>query len=277
VRRVQAAATDHERDLALALRIADAADRVALPRFRARDLRVSAKPDRTPVTDADRDAEAAMLALLADERPGDAILAEESGHSPGHGSRQWILDPIDGTRQFLRGVPVWASLVALRDGDALRVAVVSAPALGRRWWASAGAGAFAREGEAGPRRLAVSGVAAIEDAYLAHAEPAAWLAHGGRDAVERFTALALRCWQARGFGDFWAHMLVAEGAADVAVEPGPALWDLAAPALIVAEAGGRFSALDGDPDPGRGSGVSSNGALHEAVLAALAPPQGAAR
>lgn len=261
-------------DLALAFRMADAADAVALPRFRARDLRVDTKPDRTPVTDADHRAEAAMLALLASERPGDAILAEESGEAPGETGRQWIVDPIDGTRQFLRGVPVWASLVALREAGELRVAVVSAPALGRRWWATSGGGAFVREAPAAgaARRLEVSAVDAVKDAYLAHAEPAAWREHGGDAALQRFVALALRCWQARGFGDFWAHMLVAEGAADVAVEPGPTLWDLAAPALIVAEAGGRFSSLEGDPEPDRGSGLSTNGRLHQAVLAALAPP-----
>jgi len=262
-------------DLALALRMADAADAVALPRFRARDLRVETKPDRTPVTDADREAEAAMLALLASERPADAVLAEESGEAPGSTGRRWILDPIDGTRQYLRGVPVWASLVALHEAGEPRVGVVSAPALGRRWWATAGGGAYGREtGDADPRRLRVSAVDAIDDAFLAHAEPAAWLSRGGEAALRRFEALAVRCWQARGFGDFWAHMLVAEGAADIAVEPGPTLWDLAAPALIVAEAGGRFSSLEGDPDPGLGSGLSSNGRLHDAALAALAPPPG---
>ncbi len=263
-------------DLALALRMADAADAVTLPRFRARDLRVETKPDATPVTDADRDAEAAMLALLAAEHPGDAILAEESGAAPGETGREWIVDPIDGTRQFLRGIPTWGSLVALRAGGETTTAVVSAPALGRRWWAVRGAGAFAAEAAeiatvAAPRRLGVSDVETIEDAFLTHAEPAAWRAWGGEEAVARFVAFALRCAQARGFGDFWAHMLVAEGAADVALEPGPTLWDLAAPALIVAEAGGRFSSLEGDPDPGRGSGVSTNGRLHEPVLAALAP------
>ncbi len=272
-------ATPDDPDLALALRMADAADAVTLPRFRARDLRVETKPDRTPVTDADHAAEAAVLALVAAEHPGDAILAEESGAAAGDTGREWIVDPIDGTRQFLRGVPTWASLVALRERGATTTAVVSAPALGRRWWAVRGAGAFMIEraegsGPAEARRLHVSAVDTVEDAFLAHAEPAAWHAYGGEGALARFVALALRCWQARGYGDFWAHMLVAEGAADVAVEVGPTLWDLAAPALIVAEAGGRFTSLEGDADPGRGSGVSTNGRLHDAVLAALAPAPG---
>lgn len=251
-------------DLALAQRLADAADATTMARFRAGDLHVDSKPDRTPVTEADLAAEQAMLDLLRAERPDDAILSEESGES-GTGSRRWILDPIDGTKQFLRGLPSWATLIALREGMDTTVAVVSAPALGRRWWATRGGGAFSDLGA----RLQVSGIDSLDSAVLLHAELSAWAERGG---PAQLTALAERCWQSRGYGDFWIHCLVAEGSAEIAAEPGPSLWDLAAPALIVEEAGGRFTSLDGDEGPGSGSALSSNGLLHEAALQALARP-----
>lgn len=249
-------------DLALAIRLADAADAVTTARFRASDLRVATKPDHTPVTEADLAAESAMLELLKAERPNDAILSEEAGES-GESSRRWILDPIDGTKQFLRGLPSWATLIALREGDDTIVGLVSAPALGRRWWAVKGEGAFADSGD----RLTVSAVADLGDAMLMHAELNAWQdVPCGPEGLE---ALAGRCWQSRGYGDFWIHCLVAEGAADIAAEPGPSLWDLAAPALIVEEAGGQFSALDGTPGPDNGSALSSNGLLHDQVVELL--------
>jgi histidinol-phosphatase len=249
-------------DLDLAVRLADAADAITMPKFSAADLRVETKPDRTPVTEADLAAEQAMLDILAAERPNDAILSEEAGES-GVSTRRWIIDPIDGTKQFLRGLPSWATLIALQDGDETVVGLVSAPALGRRWWAVKGEGAFTDDG----RRINVSAVADLGDAVLLHAELSAWQdAPCGPEGLE---ALAGRCWQSRGYGDFWIHCLVAEGAGDVAVEPGPSLWDLAAPALIVEEAGGRFSGLDGAPGPGNGSGLSSNGLLHDHVVELL--------
>lgn len=249
-------------DLGLAIRLADAADAVTTARFRASDLRVETKPDRTPVTEADLAAEAAMLEILKAERPDDAILSEEAGES-GESSRRWILDPIDGTKQFLRGLPSWATLIALREGDETLVGVVSAPALGRRWWAVKGDGAFTDSGE----RIQVSAVSDLSDAMLMHAELSAWQeVPCGPEGLE---ALAGRCWQSRGYGDFWIHCLVAEGAADIAVEPGPSLWDLAAPALIVEEAGGRFSGLDGTSGPGNGSALATNGLLHDAVVELL--------
>ncbi len=249
-------------DLDLAIRLADAADAVTTARFRASDLRVETKPDRTPVTEADLAAEAAMLEILKAERPDDAILSEEAGES-GESSRRWILDPIDGTKQFLRGLPSWATLIALREGDETLVGVVSAPALGRRWWAVKGDGAFTDSGE----RIQVSAVSDLSDAMLMHAELSAWQeVPCGPEGLE---ALAGRCWQSRGYGDFWIHCLVAEGAADIAVEPGPSLWDLAAPALIVEEAGGRFSGLDGTSGPGNGSALATNGLLHDAVVELL--------
>jgi len=250
-------------DLELALRLADAADAETSERFRSSGLEVTTKPDRTPVTEADLAAERAMLGLLATERPDDAILSEEAGAS-GDGARQWVLDPVDGTKQFLRGLPSWATLIALRDADGTAVAVVSAPALGRRWWATRGGGAFTDGG----RRIAVSGVAQLGDAVLLHVELPAWEARGGLGPL---AGLAADCWQSRGYGDFWIHCLVAEGAAEIAAEPGPSLWDLAAPALVVEEAGGRFTSLDGVPGPEGGSALSTNGLLHDAALAALAP------
>ncbi len=254
--------SDLPADLALALRLADVADSETLSRFLGRDLRVETKPDRTPVTEADLAAEAAMLALLANERPGDSILSEEAGAS-GSGERQWVLDPVDGTKQFLRGLPSWATLIALRESGETTVAVVSAPALRRRWWASRGGGSFADRGE----RLKVSAVSELADSVLLHAELSAWESVGGPQPL---VALANECWQSRGYGDFWIHCLVAEGAAEIAAEPGPSLWDLAAPALIVEEAGGRFTSLTGSPGPEGGSALSTNGLLHEVALAALA-------
>ena len=232
-----------------------------MSKFRSNELRIDSKPDRTPVTEADLAAEQAMLALLEAERPDDAILSEEAGES-GSSERRWIIDPIDGTKQFLRGIPSWATLIALRVADQTTVGLVSAPALGRRWWATLGGGAFSNEGT----RLSVSAVNRLEDSMLLHAELSAWASRGGS---QRLASLAERCWQSRGYGDFWIHCLVAEGSAEIAAEPGPSLWDLAAPALIVEEAGGTFTSLDGVDGPGHGSALSSNGLLHSEALSAL--------
>lgn len=253
---------DFADDLRIALKLADAADAQTKARFRSDGLHVRQKPDSTPVTEADLAAERAMLDLLEAERPGEAVLSEEAGEI-GSGERRWVLDPIDGTKQFLRGLPSWATLVALRDGDETVVAVVSAPALGRRWWATKGGGAFRDTGD----ELCVSRVERLEDAVLMHAELAAWDSVGG---AARLIDLARRCWQTRAYGDFWGHCLVAEGVADICVEPGPSLWDLAAPALIVEEAGGAFTAIDGTPGPGNGSGLATNKRLHDQVVKALA-------
>jgi histidinol-phosphatase len=232
-------------DLSLALRLADAADAVSLSRFRALDLRVETKPDLTPVTDADRDVETALLELLERERPDDGVLGEEHGTRREASERRWIVDPIDGTRNFLRGIPLWATLIALERDGALAVGVASAPALGRRWWASVGAGAYA-DGT----RLRVSRVARIEDAVVAYST-----------LDERTLPLAAAAWHARGFGDFWQHVLVAEGSVDAAVDVATSIWDVAAVRVIVEEAGGRC-ALDGGL-------VSTNCLLHEDVLARL--------
>jgi histidinol-phosphatase len=237
-------------DLAFALRLADLADSISLPRFRAIDLRVDTKPDLTPVTDADRAVERAVRELVAAERPGEGVLGEEEGERDGGGSMRWIVDPIDGTRNFSRGLPVWATLLALERGGDLVLGVVSAPALGHRWWAVRGGGAF-RDGDP----IAVSRVTRLEDAVVSYTEPQ--------------RAGVLPAWHERGLGDFWQHVLVAEGAVDVAVDSPLSPWDWAAVQVVVEEAGGAVSAADGEPPREAIAIVTSNGLLHAQALARL--------
>ena len=219
------------------------------------------KPDLTPVTEADQAAEKALRARIEAERPRDGVVGEEYGETTGSGGRRWILDPIDGTKSYVRGIPAWGTLIALeRDGEIV-VGVVSAPALRRRWWASRGGGAFA-DGEP----IRVSRVSAIEDSLLCYTSLLAFENHG---LGEEFRALAARCWETRGFSDYWAHVLVAEGSADLAVEPVMNLWDNAPLQVIVEEAGGRFTDLEGRPRADGGSAVTTNGLLHDEVLAAF--------
>jgi histidinol-phosphatase len=253
---------DYADDLELARALADTADEIALDRYRAADLVVESKPDLTPVSDADRAVERALRAELAAARPADAVAGEEFG-SAGSGSRRWVIDPIDATKNYVRGVPVWATLIGLLDGDEAVVGVVSAPALGRRWWGSAGAGAWVRELGAEPRRLAVSRVARLADASVSYSSLSGW------PDVARFVGVANGMWRSRAFGDFWSYMLVAEGAVDVAGEPELSLWDMAALAPIVTEAGGRFSSLAGVDGVLGADAAASNGLLHEEFLAAL--------
>ncbi len=257
---------DLTRDLQLALRIADAADAITTDRFRAVDLVVTDKPDLTPVSDADLAVERAVRDLLAAQRPEDAVLGEEyGGEVPEHG-RAWVVDPVDGTKSFVRGVPVWATLVALLHDGAPVVGVVSAPALGRRWWAGAGAGAWVQEHGGPPRRLRVSGVAELGSASLGFSSLSGWRECG---LLPAFLELTDAVWRVRGYGDFFSYCLVAEGAVDVAVEPEVSLWDLAALDVLVREAGGTFTGLDGGGGPDRGSAVATNGLLHRAVLGAF--------
>ena len=262
------------RDLALALELADEADTMTMARFRARDLVVQTKPDLTPVSEVDLAVEAALRRRLGRARPGHGVMGEEGGEEPGTGTdRRWILDPVDGTQNYVRGVPVWATLIALKDADETVVGVVSAPALGRRWWAVREGGAFAAPhsgGGSGPAGspIRVSAVGSVDDAMLSYDDLSEWESCGRGEA---FTALARRCWRTRAFGDFWSHVLVAEGAVDLAVEPEVSLWDLAAPKIIVEEAGGRFTDLAGAPTDEGGSAVSSNGLLHDEAVAALNP------
>jgi histidinol-phosphatase len=249
-------------DLTLALELADIADALTLPLFRDRGLVVEHKADATEVTVADRGSEAGMRERLTEARPTHAVLGEEEGLlGPADSPWRWVLDPIDGTTNYVRGIPIWATLVALMHGDEVVVGVASAPALGRRWWAARGEGAYA-DGTS----IHVSTVGRMEDAHLAHAGIGTFFEYGSGDAM---VSLVKRAWRSRGLGDFWMHCLVAEGAFDAAVEPVVSLWDLAAVSIIVEEAGGRFSDLDGRPGPDGGSAVATNGLLHDEVLAAF--------
>jgi histidinol-phosphatase len=244
-------------DLELALELADIVETITLESFRTRDLVVEAKPDLSLVSAADRGAEEVLRAHLDRVRPDDAVWGEEFGEKPGTSGARWVLDPIDGTHNYVRGVPVWASLIALeREGEVV-AGVVAAPAINHRWWASRGEGAYTGNGA----RLQVSEVSQLDHAFVCS---------GWDEFVDRpeWLALAKRAWRSRGFGDFWSLMLVAEGAVDAAVEPGYH-WDLAAPLVIVEEAGGRFTSLDGGPALDAGHAVATNGRLHDEVLAAL--------
>ncbi len=259
-------------DLELALRLADAADAISLSRFGAADLRVDAKPDLTPVSDADLAVETTIRGILADERPADGVVGEEFGEAtlragqPGTG-RRWVIDPIDGTKNFVRGVPVWATLIALLDDDDIVVGVVSAPALARRWWAASGSAAWTRFAGGSPRRCSVSAVGRIADASLSYSDLSEWR-HSGHGAG--FQAVLSECWRTRAYGDFYSYMLVAEGAVDIAAEPELSLWDVAALVPIVVAAGGRLTSIDGQPSGGTASSaLATNGLLHEAVLARL--------
>jgi histidinol-phosphatase len=254
-------------DLELALELCDAADVLTTARFRAHDLHVETKPDLTPVSEADHAVEEAIRERLAVARPGDAILGEEFGTTgiqvAGAGHRRWIVDPIDGTKNYVRGVPIWATLIGLERAGTLIVGVASAPALGMRWWAGKGLGAF-RDGE----KITVSSVAHLDDAHLSFAWATAdrFKADGiGPKLVE----LSHRCWRTRGVGDFWQHLLVAEGAFDIAIDPIVSLWDIAALVPIIEEAGGRWTSVDGRTDVDAGSFVCTNGLLHDAVIASL--------
>ncbi len=260
-------------DLELALRLADAADVISHPRFGAADLVIESKPDLTPVTDADRAVEDALREILNRERPDDLVEGEEFGVQGDPTSRRrWVIDPIDGTKNFVRGVPVWATLIALLDGDDAVVGAVSAPALGRRWWAARGAGAWATApGRPHARRLSVSAVQTLDDASLSYSSLSGWTETGRRDA---FLGLMDTVWRTRAYGDFWSYMLVAEGAVDLAAEPELSLWDIAALAPIVTEAGGTFTGLDGTAGVLSGTAAASNGLLHEALLAAVAAHPG---
>jgi histidinol-phosphatase len=257
----------YDDDLRLAHVIADQVDAVTMSRFTAVDLKVETKPDLTPVTDADRAAEELIRSQLKRTRPRDAVMGEEYGSS-GHGARQWVIDPIDGTKNFVRGVPVWATLIALVDTRRPVLGLVSAPALGRRWWAAVGTGAWTGRSLSAARRLEVSAVDKLADASLSYASFHGWEEQGRGEA---FLDLTRTVWRSRAYGDFWSYMLVAEGGVDIACEPELALYDMAALVPIVVEAGGRFTSLDGVDGPFGGNAVATNGRLHPATLDALSP------
>jgi histidinol-phosphatase len=256
--------TERPDDLGLALAMADAADALTMPRFGAVDLHVDTKPDLTPVTDADRSVEHALRQILSTERPTDAVVGEEYGGTTQFVGRQWVIDPIDATKNFVRGVPVWASLIALLDDGVPVAGVVSAPALRRRWWAAAGQGAHASVDGANARRLGVSAVSDLAAASLSFSSLTGW---GARRA--RFLSLTDDVWRVRGYGDFFSYCLVAEGAVDIAAEPEVSVWDLAPLDILVREAGGTFTNVEGVTGPHGGSALATNGRLHDAVLGRL--------
>jgi histidinol-phosphatase len=271
-------------DLALAHALADLADAISLDRYQVQDLVVVNKPDNTPVTDADRAVETAIREALATHRQTDGLVGEEFGSDKGTSGRYWVIDPIDGTKNFMRGVPTWATLIALVSVDAsgaeeVVVGIASAPALARRWSAAKGQGACVRfnsgniddlseefDASSGDKKISVSKVASLTDASISYSDFAGW-----GERLEPFQKMLASAWRTRGIGDFWSHMLVAEGAVDVAIEPSLALWDMAALDIIVREAGGTFTNTAGQNGPFGGSGVSTNGLLHNAVINGLNP------
>lgn len=252
-------------DLRLAHVLADDADSLTTARFKALDLHVMSKPDLTPVTDADQAVEEAIRRTLGRVRSRDAVTGEEQG-STGHSQRRWIVDPIDGTKNFVRGVPVWATLIALAVDDEVVLGVVSAPMLQRRWWASAGNGAWTGRSLLKASPCHVSDVRRLEDASLSYASLQGWEERGMMDDV---VSLMRRCWRTRAYGDFWSYMLLAEGAVDIAAEPELEVYDMAALDVIVREAGGTFTSLDGRDGPWGGNAVATNGHLHDAVMSYL--------
>jgi histidinol-phosphatase len=275
---------DLQDDLALAHALADLADAITLDRYQAQDLVITNKPDNTPVTDADRAVETAIREALATHRQTDGLVGEEFGSDKGTSGRYWVIDPIDGTKNFMRGVPTWATLIALVSVDAsgveeVVVGIASAPALARRWSAAKGHGAFVRfnagniddlsedlDMASNEKKISVSKVGALSDASISYSDFVGW-----GDRLEPFQKMLTHAWRTRGIGDFWSHMLVAEGAVDVAIEPSLAVWDMAALDIIVREAGGTFTNTAGQSGPFGGSGVSSNGVLHNAVINGLNP------
>jgi histidinol-phosphatase len=257
--------TNYTDDLRLAHVLADDADSLSTSRYQALDLNVDTKPDLTPVSDADRAVEEGIRRTLSRARPRDAVLGEEEGSS-GFSQRRWVVDPIDGTKNFVRGVPVWATLISLMVEDEVVVGVVSAPQLNRRWWAMKGGGAFTGRSLFKATQCKVSDVSRLEDASLSYASLGGW---DERGRLDDFISLARRCWRTRAYGDFWSYMLVAEGSVDIATEPELHLYDMAALDVIVREAGGRFTSLDGQDGPTGGNALATNGILHETVLGFL--------
>jgi histidinol-phosphatase len=245
--------------------LADDADSLTMSRFKALDLHVVNKPDLTPVSDADKSVEDGIRRTLSRARPRDAVLGEEEG-ATGHSQRRWVVDPIDGTKNFIRGVPVWATLISLMIDDEVVVGCVSAPQLNRRWWASKGGGAWTGRSLLRASECRVSDVSRLDDASLSYSSLSGW---EERDRLEDFMALSRRCWRTRAYGDFWSYMMVAEGAVDIAAEPDLHLYDMAALDVIVREAGGSFTSLDGTPGPHGGNALASNGRLHDQALAFL--------
>jgi histidinol-phosphatase len=251
-----------EADLQLALELADEADRITMQHYQSEQLTIETKPDLSPVTEADRKTEQAIRQILQRQRPDPQVLGEEFGGDARSHATRWIIDPIDGTKRYMRGVPSFGTLLALEKDGELVIGVASAPALGRRWWAARGLGAFVNS-----TRMRVSKVQALKDAHIALASLDSWIA---RDQFAQLERIARGAWTSTGYGDFWVHMLVAEGAADAALEPAGEVWDFAALKVIVEEAGGRFTDFGGTSSASRGSALSSNaGPIHAELLALL--------
>lgn len=260
---------DYHDDLRLAHVLADAADAITMERFKALDLKVETKPDMTPVSEADKAVEELMRSQLSRARPRDAVLGEEFGNE-GSGPRRWVIDPIDGTKNYVRGVPVWATLISLMEmgegGDRPVIGLVSAPALHRRWWAAEGTGAFTGRSLSQASRMHVSKVTRLQDASFAYSSLTGWEERGKLGGL---LDLSRDCWRTRAYGDFWPYMMVGEGSVDMCAEPELSLWDMAACAVVVQEAGGTFTGLDGRPGPHSGNAAASNGLLHEDLLGYL--------
>lgn len=255
----------YQADLDLAIELAEIADAISLQRFRALDLHVESKPDRSPVTDADRSVEQALKQLLSERAPNDALIGEEYGNS-GSAARTWIIDPIDGTANYLRGVPVWATLIALAVDGKPVVSVVSAPAMCRRWWAAPGIGAFTSDIDGTTRELKVSAIGELENASLSYNNLQLWDQSG---MLSQLTELSRKIWRTRAYGDFWSYMLLAEGSVDIVAEHDLKIYDIAALVPIVEIAGGKFSDLSGELTAESSSVLATNGKLHSAVSAAL--------
>ncbi|GAA3843434.1 histidinol-phosphatase [Sphaerisporangium flaviroseum] len=258
--------TGYSDDLRLAHMMADSADDLTMRRFKAVDLRVDTKPDLTPVSDADRAVEETIRGTLRRARPRDAVVGEEMGKTSGYGTRCWIVDPIDGTKNYVRGVPVWATLIALMEHGRVVVGVVSAPALGRRWWAARDGGAWTGRSLTKATRCHVSSVSRLQDASFSYSSFGGWEERG---RLDEFLDLGRAVWRTRAYGDFWSHMMVAEGAVDISAEPDLSAWDMAALTVIVEEAGGVWTDLSGTPDVDGGSMVCANPTLHAEVLKRL--------
>lgn len=257
---------EYQDDLRVAWELANIADSITMDRFEADNLKVKAKPDLTPVSDADLAVERAIRTYLNDHCPTDDIVGEEFGGNADYDGRQWVIDPIDGTKNFVRRVPTWATLIALMVDGIPRMCVISAPALQRRWWAAEGAGAYRCSADSPAKQIHVSEVSELRHASISFSSLIGWKR---KNLMDNFINMMNYSWRMRGYGDFFSYCLMAEGAVDVAAEPEVCLWDLAALDILVREAGGRFSSLDGRPGPHSGEAVATNTLLHDQVLRAI--------
>jgi histidinol-phosphatase len=248
-------------DLDFALRLADLADELTMAHYLRAGLRVETKPDLTPVTEADQTVEESIRSELATAYPLDGIIGEEFDSHDDSNARVWVIDPIDATKNYVRGIPVWATLIGLLENGQPTLGVISAPAMGRRWWAAAGGGAFTQDPSGAVRQISVSGVRNIADASLSYSDAVGWDAY-----PQALNDLQTNSWRSRAYGDFLSHVFVAEGAVDIAIEPELNVWDMVAFAAIVQEAGGKVTGLNGDDFISAGNALSTNGLVHDEAL-----------